>query len=102
MSNFLLWQLAYTEMVITERYWPAFRRKQLYEAIRDLNGRLLPWGWLKLLWRFKITSLKTLRVPLMGVRRKHHNSRTGAALALSVTGGVRFGITIARPNWRAV
>jgi hypothetical protein len=61
----------------------------LYEAIRDLNGRLLPWGWLKLLWRFKITSLKTLRVPLMGVRRKHHNSRTGAALALSLIAHVQ-------------
>ncbi len=38
-SNFLLWQLAYTEMVITERYWPAFRRVQLYEAIRDFQHR---------------------------------------------------------------
>ena len=61
----------------------------LYEAIRDLNGRLLPWGWLKLLWRLKTPALKTLRVPLMGVRRKHHNSRTGAALALSLVAHVQ-------------
>ena len=38
-SNFLLWQLAYTEMFITERYWPAFRRDQLYDAIRAYQRR---------------------------------------------------------------
>ena len=38
-SNFLLWQLAYTELYITDRYWPAFRRHALYEAIRDYQDR---------------------------------------------------------------
>jgi undecaprenyl diphosphate synthase len=38
-SNFLLWEIAYTEMYITECYWPAFRREQLYEAIRDFQNR---------------------------------------------------------------
>ena len=38
-SNFLLWQLAYTEMVITDRYWPAFRREQLYEALSEFQRR---------------------------------------------------------------
>lgn len=38
-SNFLLWQIAYTEMVITDRYWPAFRRDQLYEAVRVFQHR---------------------------------------------------------------
>ena len=38
-SNFLLWQLAYTEMVITDRYWPAFRREQLYEAFSEFQRR---------------------------------------------------------------
>lgn len=38
-SNFLLWQLAYTEMVITDRYWPAFRREQLYEALAEYQHR---------------------------------------------------------------
>jgi hypothetical protein len=54
----------------------------LNEAIRDLNGRLLPLGWLKLLWRLKVRGLKSGRVPLMGVRRRFHNSRLGAVLAL--------------------
>ncbi len=39
------------------------------EAIADLNGQLLPFGWAKLLWRLKVTGVKTARVPLMGVRR---------------------------------
>lgn len=38
-SNFLLWELAYTEMYITDCFWPAFRREQLYEAIRDFQNR---------------------------------------------------------------
>jgi undecaprenyl diphosphate synthase len=38
-SNFLLWQLAYTEIVISERHWPDFRRKELYAAIRDFQKR---------------------------------------------------------------
>ena len=38
-SNFLLWQLAYTEIYITKKYWPAFRRDELYDAIRDYQRR---------------------------------------------------------------
>jgi len=54
------------------------------EAIRDLDGRLLPFGWLKLLWRLKVKYPATGRVPLMGVRRQYHDSLLGAALAFSV------------------
>jgi hypothetical protein len=59
------------------------------EAIKDLNGRLLPLGWLKLLWRLKVSFPKTGRVPLMGVRRRFHNSLLGAALALNLIDAVR-------------
>ncbi len=38
-SNFLLWQLAYTEIHITDCYWPDFRRQKLYEAIIDFQRR---------------------------------------------------------------
>jgi len=34
-----LWQLAYTEIYITPRFWPGFRRDELYEAIRDYQKR---------------------------------------------------------------
>lgn len=38
-SNFLLWQLAYSEMYVTDILWPDFRRKQLYEAIESYQNR---------------------------------------------------------------
>ncbi len=38
-SNFLLWQLAYSEFYITPKFWPAFRRDELYAAIRDYQKR---------------------------------------------------------------
>lgn len=39
LSNFLLWQCAYTELYITEQFWPDFRREALYEAIRSFQDR---------------------------------------------------------------
>jgi len=39
LSNFLLWELAYTEIYISDRYWPDFRRNDLYEAIRNFQRR---------------------------------------------------------------
>jgi hypothetical protein len=54
------------------------------EAIRDLNGRLLPFGWLKLLWRLKVRYPQTARIPFMGVRKQYHGSLLGAALAFMV------------------
>ena len=38
-SNFLLWQIAYTELYFTETYWPDFRRGHLYEAVRSYQDR---------------------------------------------------------------
>ncbi len=38
-SNFLLWQLAYTEIYIDSVFWPDFRRQHLYEAIREFQKR---------------------------------------------------------------
>lgn len=38
-SNFLLWQIAYSEFVITDVYWPDFDRQHLYQAIRDFQKR---------------------------------------------------------------
>ena len=58
------------------------------EAIADLNGRLLPFGWAKLLWRLKVESPKSGRVPLMGVRKKYQNTRFGPALAYMTIKGV--------------
>jgi undecaprenyl diphosphate synthase len=38
-SNFLLWQVAYTEFYVTQVYWPDFRERQLLEAIHDFQSR---------------------------------------------------------------
>ncbi len=43
-SNFLLWQLAYTEIYITPVYWPDFRREHLYEACRSYQERERRYG----------------------------------------------------------
>ncbi|HEX2479313.1 MAG TPA: hypothetical protein VHK45_08545, partial [Geminicoccaceae bacterium] len=61
----------------------------LNEAIADLHGRLLPFGWAKLLWRLKVRGTRTARMPLMGVRKKYQGTPRGAALALGVIEAVR-------------
>lgn len=38
-SNFLLWQLAYTELYFTEIHWPDFRKENFYEAIYEFQQR---------------------------------------------------------------
>lgn len=47
-SNFLLWQAAYSEIYVTETLWPDFRRTHLFEAIVDFQGRDRRFGGLKL------------------------------------------------------
>jgi len=38
-SNFLLWEIAYSELYITSKMWPDFRRQDLYDAIIDYQSR---------------------------------------------------------------
>jgi undecaprenyl diphosphate synthase len=38
-SNFLLWQIAYSEFYVTDIFWPDFRRESLYEAIKNFQHR---------------------------------------------------------------
>lgn len=47
-SNFLLWQNAYSEIHVTETLWPDFRRQHLLEAVVDYQGRDRRFGGLKL------------------------------------------------------
>ena len=61
----------------------------LNEATRDLKGKLLPFGWAKLLWRLKVRHPQTARIPLMGVRQSFQHSRLGPTLAFMVIDAVR-------------
>ncbi len=38
-SNFLLWQIAYAEIWVTETYWPDFRRRDLFQALIEYQSR---------------------------------------------------------------
>ena len=38
-SNFLLWEMAYSELIFTETLWPDFRREHLFEAVREFQRR---------------------------------------------------------------
>jgi len=38
-SNFMLWQMAYSELHFSPVFWPDFRRQHLYAAIRDFQDR---------------------------------------------------------------
>ena len=49
------------------------------EAVRDFSGRLLPFNWAKLLWRLKRKQVTKARIPLMGIRKRYHNTRRGLA-----------------------
>lgn len=61
----------------------------LNELARDLDGRLFPFGWAKLLWRLRNPQVEWFRVPLMGVRRKLQASRTASMLAFMMIEQVR-------------
>jgi GNAT superfamily N-acetyltransferase len=52
----------------------------LLEAVRDLDGKLFPFGIVKLLYRLKTNKVRSGRIPLMGIRRKHHGTVLGATL----------------------
>ena len=74
------------------------------EAIHDVKGRLLPFGWLKLLWRLKVRRLKTGRLFLLGVRKEAHGTLTGAMLPILLLeslrpGAVGYGIRAGEMSW---
>lgn len=61
----------------------------LNEAIGPLNGKLLPFGWAKLLWWLRTCRCKSVRVPLMGVSSKYQNTRLASQLAFMMIEYIR-------------
>ncbi|SFP34780.1 N-acetyltransferase [Sphingomonas rubra] len=61
----------------------------LNEAIRPLNGSLLPFGWAKLLLWLRAPKVRTMRVPLMGVVKDLQSSRMASQLAFMMIEYIR-------------
>lgn len=55
-SNFLLWQLAYSEIYVTSTFWPDFRREELYKAIESFQSRDRRFGKIKHGYTKRLTS----------------------------------------------
>ncbi|MFN0024770.1 MAG: dATP pyrophosphohydrolase [Parvularculaceae bacterium] len=76
----------------------------IMEAVRDFDGKLLPFNWAKLLWRLKVKGLSQARMPLMGVRKKLHGKPLGAAFAYKIIDLVNSrnmdtGVTSSELSW---
>lgn len=74
------------------------------EAISDLRGRLFPFGWIKVLWRFRIKRLKSGRIFLLGVRKDYQSTIVGAMMAILLIENVRdiardYGFRWAELSW---
>ena len=57
--------------------------------IVGLDGKLLPFGWTKLVWNLFARPPKAVRLPLMGLRKKYHATPLGAVLGMAVIARVR-------------
>jgi len=75
------------------------------ELTADLDGRLFPFGWAKLLWRLRKPRTRRVRVPLMGVASSLHNSRIATQLAFMLIEATRraavadYGATLGEFGW---
>jgi len=75
------------------------------EMIRDLDGKLFPFGWAKLLWRLHKVATQRVRVPLMGVRKSMQGGRMASQLAFMLIESTRrvcvdkYGINIGEFGW---
>ena len=77
----------------------------LNEAIAPLKGNLFPFGWAKLLLWLRKPRVRTMRVPLMGVRKKLQASRLASQLAFMMIEYIRrnsvsrYGATRGEIGW---
>jgi hypothetical protein len=75
------------------------------EPIKDIGGKLLPFGWIKMLRWLRNPRCTTMRVPLMGVKKRFHNSRLASQLAFMMIEQIRrhaitnYGATRGEIGW---
>lgn len=61
----------------------------LNEPVKAMGGKMLPFGWAKLLWWMQFPTARTMRVPLMGVLKKLQASRLASQLAFMMIEFIR-------------
>ena len=59
------------------------------DVLKDIDGKLFPFGWVKLLRWLKKPKQANMRVPLMGVLKELHNSRVASQLAFMMISDIR-------------
>lgn len=75
------------------------------EVMTAIDGKLLPFGWFKLLRWLRKPKSAQLRVPLMGVLKKHHSTRMASQLAFLMIDEIRrasfedFGVSCGEIGW---
>lgn len=75
------------------------------EPIRKIGGKLFPFGWLRMLLWLRNPQVRTMRVPLMGVKKKLQNSRLASQLAFMMIEFIRrnavkdYGATRGEIGW---
>ena len=72
--------------------------------MRDLDGKLLPFGWAKFLWRLFTQPWPEIRVPLMGVRKEFQSTLIGGSMAIYLIEEIRLeavkhGATVGELSW---
>ena len=65
----------------------------LNEVLHPMEGKLFPFNWAKLLWWLRKPKARTMRVPLMGVLKKHQSSRLASQLVFMMIEKIRHAAT---------
>ncbi|PTN12301.1 N-acetyltransferase [Nitrosomonas aestuarii] len=96
----------YIQIAEVDGYPAAFMAAlpNLNEIFAELNGRIFPFGWLKLIQKIRKHAIHTARIPLMGVRKQFHNTSLGVALACMVIdaprkSGIARGVREVELSW---
>ena len=97
-------ELSYITEVDGEPAAVAVALPNINELIADLNGKLLPLGLPKLLWRLKVTGPKTARLSILGIKKKFRAQRKYAGLSIYLyaklnAAGKRLGIEWGELSW---
>jgi hypothetical protein len=75
-------EITYIAYVDGEPAAVALALPNLNEVVRDLDGKVLPLGFAKIIWRLKVEGVKTARLIILGIKKKFRNQRKYAGLSI--------------------